>query len=227
MRARIAGIAGALALPLASTAAWTPPTAPQELSRGSEQALTAAEVCGPVLASESLDALYRDPREHLGVTLRTRLQLRGLREQWSSYLTRFGPGDYVAFEAWSDEQVLWEEAEFDEPRALLFVRKGSEAERALRGASLYARFEAVVRADQIFLNRPWIEAFEVTPLPESVNEGALLHASRAVNSMAAGHLNRAEDDLRRALLSNLPAPARQDLELRLAWIEAARKNAVE
>ncbi len=172
-------------------------------------------VVGPVVDVLRLEDLYAAPRAHLGNIARVRFQLRGLREEWEPYITRFGPQDYMAFDVWSDDQLLWEKAEFDEPLATLFLRRDCEAARTLRGAPKYARFEALLRVEQLFLGRPWIELFELRPLPEALNEGALLHATRGVRSLAERKWGRAEDDLRRALASNLPAPARADLEWRL------------
>ncbi len=184
-----------------------------------------AEPCGPVLPQLELEDLHAAPREHLGGLARVRFQLRGERVDWIPYLTRFGPEDYAAFDAWSDGQVLWEKEQFDAPIATLYVRRDSEVARTLRAASSYARFEASVRVEQLFLGRPWIELFEVVPLTEAVNDGALLHATRAVRAMALGQLDRAEGDFLRALASNLPALARGDLERRIDAIELLRTGA--
>ena len=159
----------------------------------------------------TLAPICAEPPSFLGRELRFRFQFESELATWNPYLTRFGSDDYRAMRVWSDEQMLWRREDWDAPLAVLFVRRGGDAAKALDHAPKYARFEVVGRVRQVFLGLPWIEIERAERLVPEIGEGALLHASRALQLMAAEHWQLAGEDLDRALIGNLPEPARAEL----------------
>lgn len=150
-------------------------------------------------------------REHLGRQVSFTLQVESLPEQWNPYLTRFGTDDYRAVVAWGDEQNLWDPEQYGAPAATLYVRRGGTADAALATPGRYARFAAVGVVRQVFLGRPWIELTRLEPLAQQFTEGSMIHAARGVELMAAGHWELAAQSFERALASDLPARAREEL----------------
>ncbi len=119
----------------------------------------------------------------------------------------------------------WAPEEYAHPAATLFVRRGSAADAALGSPGRYARFEAVGVVRQMFLGRPWIELTRLEPLSQQFTEGSMIHASRAVELMAAGHWGMAAESFERALASDLPARARTELdELRTLCLSRAPRT---
>jgi len=160
----------------------------------------------------SLHALHDDPAAWLGRTVRVVFQVHSAPQVWNPYLTRYGSGDWFALRVWSDEQALWNADEFEHPLAFLFVRRGTPTERVLAQARTYQRFEARVRVAQVFLGRPWVEVESAARLPVEVSEGAILHASRALQLLEGKEWALARDDLTRALTPAPPPRARRQLE---------------
>jgi hypothetical protein len=192
----------------------------QRMAANSRADLPAAEAVPTELASLAVHG-----REHLGREVRLTLQVESLPEQWNPYLTRFGRGEFRAVTAWGDEQDLWAPEEYAHPAATLFVRRGSAADAALGSPGRYARFEAVGVVRQMFLGRPWIELTRLEPLSQQFTEGSMIHASRAVELMAAGHWGMAAESFERALASDLPARARTELdELRTLCLSRAPRT---
>jgi len=182
---------------------------PREL-RGAPQGVSSAEELGTP-ATVPLETVLDKPAAWLGRTVRFTFQYHSAPESWNPYLTRFGTRDYVAAIAWCDDQILWDVDEFDNPRALLFARRGTEVGAALEGARVYGRYEAVGRVTQVFLDHPWIEIVHLERLPEEIGEGAILHATRALRSMDRGEWRLALQDITRAEASSLPPRARESL----------------
>jgi hypothetical protein len=170
----------------------------------------------PPLATEtptvSLGEVWKHPLDHLGKTMQVTFQVQALPATWNPYLTRFGPGDWVAVSVWGDDQFLWERAEFDRPLGLLFARRGTGMAQELAEAASYQRFSAEVVERQVFMGKPWIEIRSLKRHEQHLTEGSLLHASRAVTLMGAEQWELAKEDLARALATDLPVHARAELE---------------
>lgn len=156
--------------------------------------------------------LWDAPGKHLARELALRVQFRGWIEEWNPYLTRFGPGQYRAFDAWGETQFPWRPEEHDAPLARLFVRRGSAAEWALETAQRHDGLELQVAVRAAFACQPWVEVLGVRPLESSVPEGSILHASRALQLMERRVWGRAEEELERALAAPLFDEARAELE---------------
>ena len=155
--------------------------------------------------------LQRDFAGRIGQRVRFTFQFESAPRDWNPYLTRFGTREYSAAVGWGDGQLLWQPEEFANPTVLLFARRGSDASAVLEGGRTYTRYEVVGRVVQVFLGLPWIEVESAQRLPEETCEGAILHVTRALRFMANQQWNHALDDLARAEVSNLPAPAREEL----------------
>jgi hypothetical protein len=151
------------------------------------------------------------------------LQVSGTTPDWNPYLTRFGPGQWLGIEGWSDESFTWEKRVFANPYAQLFVRKGSKAEAVLRKAERFRRYEVHAVTRELFMGRPWIEIESVTLLETTVGEGSILHIGRAFSLLEDGRVGLAIDQLERAKAAPLPAHARVELERRI--IECHRLRA--
>lgn len=164
------------------------------------------------IARQELVRVAQRPLEFLGQELRTSIQVESQPADWNPFLTRFGTEDYRAVVAWGDTQRLWDADDFASPAAVLFVRRGTAAERVLAAAQRYARFDASGIVRQVLAGRPWIEITALVPLAEQFSEGSVIHASRGVELMAAEHWDLAGQSFERALASNLPIPAREALE---------------
>jgi hypothetical protein len=175
------------------------------------------ELCAALPAAEAapaaaLEAVFEEPRAWVGREFRGTFQLAALPESWNPYVTRFGTRDWVAAEVWGDGQFLWLEEEHARPLGLVFARRGSPAAAVLAGASPYRRYTARFGVRQVFLGRPWAEILEIAPEERAVDEGTILHASRALKLMTSGDWQLAREDLMRASAPLLPEHARAELE---------------
>jgi len=159
----------------------------------------------------ALEEVFDDPVAWLGLEARGTFQLQELPPSWNPYLTRFGTGDWVAARIWSDGQFLWRQEEFEHPLGLIFARADTPAALALAEARPYDRFEVRLRVDQVFRGLPWAEVVELVPLPRKVDEGSILHASRALHLMAGASWKLAISDLARATVPSLPVHALDEL----------------
>jgi hypothetical protein len=147
----------------------------------------------------------------LGKTVRLQLQFSSRVATWNPYMTRFGPGQFTACQAWTDEQFPWIKAEYDAPAARVFSRTGSAADWALENAKPGARFEMTGIVRETFLDLPWVEVVGVLPLPERISEGTSIHAAKACDLMKARSFGLAESELQQAITDDLPPLARTEL----------------
>jgi hypothetical protein len=173
-------------------------------------------------AEVALSELRADPPARLGQTVHLVLQLGDAVPTFNPYVTRFGPGDFLCFRAWSDEQFLWERAAFDDPAPYVFARRGSVAAAILAGGRPYARFEVVASVREVFLGEPWIEVLSAERLAEEVSEGAILHAVRGLELLREKNGALAAGQLERAKAGFLPAHARAELDRLIATCPVKR-----
>lgn len=173
------------------------------------------------LPSVELRGAYERPTEHLGDTVRFCVQIDEVIDAWEPYHTRFGPERYRAYRVWSDDQRLWDAKEFHTPLGRLFVERGSAADRSLARAARFQRFVIHGTVRQALLGQPWIEVEHAFRSAETVGEGTLLHAARAVQWLEKGALEMARQELQRALAPRLPQAVRDDLEALLAQTSPA------
>ena len=159
----------------------------------------------------SLQRVCGDPLAYLGRDVRLRFQVSQELGHWNPYLTRFGPADYRALSAWSDEQILWDKSTWDQPAATLFVHRGRVADLTLERTTRYARYEATAKVAQVFLGRPWIEITSVQRIGDEIGEGSILHASKALEHMGEKRWQLALENLDRAAVGEMPSAARDEL----------------
>lgn len=157
------------------------------------------------------EALWDDPGAHLGGEVRFAVQHANWIDAWNPLATRFGAGDYRAWSAWSDAQLLWRPEDYSAPAVRLFVRRGGAAEWALEGLERYRRFEIVGKVTAVLGDVPWIEVVGVRPLTRHMNDGSLVHAERALGAYGRREWKRAIAELDRALAAPVPPPAKAEL----------------
>lgn len=162
----------------------------------------------PLVAASTV---WEMPGAHVGNEVRFVVQHASWIEAWNPLTTRFGDGDYKAWSAWADEQLLWIPREYEQPLVRLFVRRGGAAEWALEGLELYRRFEVVGEVKAVLEGQPWIEVVGVRPLTEQIGDGSLVHAGRGFDAWERGEWGRAVGEFDRALASPLPPIAREEL----------------
>jgi hypothetical protein len=155
--------------------------------------------------------VWERPGAHVGNKVRFAVQHASWIEAWNPLTTRFGHGDYKAWSAWSDEQLLWVTDEYNAPLVRLFVRRGGAAEWALEGLETYQRFEVVGEVKAVLEGMPWIEVLGVRPLTEQIGDGSLVHAGRGFEAWERGEWERAVGEFDRALAAPLPPIAREEL----------------
>lgn len=155
----------------------------------------------------TLVELRTSPGKRLGEEVEFTLQFRELGESWNPYLSRFEPTRWLGLSAWPDEVFLWDAASFDAPATRLFVRRGSELETFLRAARPFQRLRATALVREQFLGEPWLELTALTPLPEIVGEGTLLHVTRARELLFEGAFDLALEQYERARRAPLPPHA--------------------
>lgn len=157
------------------------------------------------------DLLAR-PQRHLGTRIRVDVQWDGHEAHWRPYVSRFAPSEFSCLRAWADEAYLWREAEHERPFRHLYARRGGAYERLLATAPRYKRWRLELEVREVLLGQPWMEIVGAVPLPDSVGEGALIHAARADELARQEQWEFARSNYERALAGLLPAHQRAELE---------------
>jgi hypothetical protein len=165
-----------------------------------------------VLPMATLTALQRDGLRWLGRRARVVVQFNRSLDQWDPWISRFHPGPWLRLSAWGDEQFLWQHDVWQQPWSELYVRRDGPAAAVLAGATLTRRYELEIDVREHLYGSARIEVLSATPLLESVGEGAVLHASRAMTLLEDGNRHFAKAEFERALAGLLPAHARVELE---------------
>lgn len=148
------------------------------------------------------------------------LQFHSIEHDWEPYCMPFSERTHLAVRAWSDCQLPWVRAEYDNPRARYFVRRGTFAERLFARVAPHERILVVGRVCAQFLGQPWIEVIAACPAREQIPLGTVLHVSRAIDLLQRKAERLAIEQFKRALAAPLPTHAREAL-LRLM---PAREN---
>lgn len=133
--------------------------------------------------------------------------------------TGFDPAVWQRFPCWSSAQRPWRADHFADPAPYLFARRGSTAALLLESGGLHRAFELVGTVRAVRLGEPWIAVESARPLPESIGAGAVLHASRGFELLAAGQRRLALAELERALAAPLPEQPKAELERLIAGLE--------
>lgn len=212
-----------LSAPLIATLLVAEPANPADgsgLAAGSPVEASAT-LAVPLLPTVAIDALLQKPELELGITHRAYAQFHGQRDDWEPFLTRFHADDYRCVTLWSDEQWLWIEEEYESPAIELFVRRGTDVDRALRDAKPHDRFRMAITVREMHAGRAWIEVTEAVPTRVQVPEGTVLHAIRAMEMIEREGWPLAVSELERALRPELPGPVRRELETLLELSRSA------
>jgi hypothetical protein len=156
--------------------------------------------------------LQRDAARHMGRVRRVIVQFHELQEQWNPFLTRFGPSDYFALGAWSDEQRPWRRAEWEAPAVRAFMQRGTLLAAYLRAGRPHQRFMLTVVVREHCAGRLWAEVLDASRLAEEIPEGTILHAARGLGMIEKHAFELAASEFERALAAPLPDAARRELE---------------
>ncbi len=161
------------------------------------------------------DELWGDPSAYVGQLLKLDVQFGAELKSWNPLLTRFGPGDYRGFQAWSEDQYLWHKSEFGNPAVRVYAKRGGAAEWALQDAQRFARFELLCRVQSNFAGLPWVEVLAVKPKIRSLQPGCMNHAVRGLEFVEKELWKAALDEFERADSDGIPKRAHEEL-VRLA-----------
>lgn len=164
--------------------------------------------------------LVEAPEAHLARPVRLFLQFHSVERDQECYQTRFAPERWLALRAWTDEQQLWDPAEYDRPEALVFVRRGGRLARLVGRLAPHDRLAIAGVVRTAHLGRPWFEVRGFQRARRTVPEGTVLHASKALELMERKAWELAAEQLERALAAPLPAPAAAELRTFVARCEA-------
>jgi len=151
------------------------------------------------------------PASLVGREVQLVFQFHSLEETWNPFVTRFAPRRWLAVRGWADEQLPWVEADYGHRPVRVFVARGTFLEDFFRLGQRHERIAATCVVREVFAGRPWIEVLAAEATPESIPEGTVLHAERALEVEAHGAWGLALGELERALAAPLPAHARREL----------------
>lgn len=177
-----------------------------------------ADAGPPLVAWEDLQT---KPLHWVGRRVRLRIQHHSRPATWNPYVTRFGPRQFSAVQAWTDDQLPWIKAQYDAPAVRVFARRGSAAEHVFAQAAVHQRFEIVGVVRELFLDLPWIEVASARALENGISEAAVIHASRAIQLVDDGLFALADLELEQVLAAPLPPHAQADIEERRKAVRAA------
>lgn len=216
--ALVCGLAVASGATRAATASLSPASSgpgalPTTASHAQDRPAPVVEPSpAPEPALLRLGDLLARPQRHLGTRIRIDLQWDGIEPHWKPYVSRFAPSEFACLRAWADEAHLWREAEHERPFRRLYARRGGAFERLLATSPRYKRWRLELEVREVLLGQPWMEIVGAVPLPDSVGEGALIHAARADELAHEGRWELARSNYERALAGLLPAHQRAELE---------------
>lgn len=195
---------------------------PQDTRQASYSPRAAAASAPPALP-EPVPAheLLARPGDFVGELVSLEVQFESEFEGWNPMLTRFSPGAFRGFKAWSDEQYLWNADEFRAPLVEVYAQRGGAAEWALADAKPFARFELLCRVQSNFAGKPWVEVLAVKPRFRQMQEGSLIHAVRAMEFVNKHLWKAALGEFERADSPGLPKRAHNELQ---RLIELCRKR---
>ena len=108
-----------------------------------------------------LATLIDAPEAWLGVPVRFDLVLAEADVLFQPWFSSFGPRDFGAISAWSDNAPLWEPAAHAGAFGYLFLDRSAPAWGALRHGATYERFACLAVVREVHLGQPWIELVEV------------------------------------------------------------------
>lgn len=199
----------AAALSLVPTDVGT--TAPQALPPASVRERWWEPAAAPTPPLVELSKLRSEGLRWLGRRVRVVVQLDARVETWDAWVSHFHPAAWTRLSVWADEQFLWRREEWEQPWSHLYARSDTPAAALLSNAGRFRRFELEVDVREHLLGEARLEVLRATPLSESVGEGAILHASRAMDLLDRGLAALAKAEFERAQAGRLPEHARAEL----------------
>lgn len=159
-----------------------------------------------------LGVVYDHPAEAVGQELSFYVQFDGLQEDWNAFGTEFAPSSHLRATVWSDNQRLWDRLDFNNPLGEVYIRTNTRAAQRLLGVQRFQRLLCVGTVRNLRCGKPWIEVTHMYVARQSVSEGSLLHAIRAVDLHSRKAFTLARDEYARAITANLPKAVRSELQ---------------
>ncbi|MFT5050278.1 MAG: hypothetical protein ACI8QZ_001679 [Chlamydiales bacterium] len=188
---------------------------------GAVGALPAASV-EPELGTVAYELLAEQPGSYLGRELRLVMQFHSLEESWNPFLTRFSPTEFIAARGWTDAQLPWVRSEFERTPVRVFASRRADVLTRFFGlGQRHERIALTCVVREVFAGQPWIEVLAAEVLQESIPEGSVLHAIRALDFEQKRAFGLALGELERARAAPLPKHA----TLALAEIEERCRRA--
>jgi hypothetical protein len=121
-----------------------------------------------------LEDLLQAPDRLRGQTVSFVLQFGRASRVGNPYHTRFEDDWYQNFTGWGDQAPLWRRDAYQNPFTRMFVRRGTEAARALTDAREYSRWRIVGEVADVVRGQPWIEVRAVSRLDRYLTEPCLV-----------------------------------------------------
>ena len=199
------------ALPLASSVLLAALAVCASGQSGSVVSVQQAAVPVPLPLVE-FDQLVAKPDQYVGQEVRVQLQFHSLVFDWNPFMTRFAPTQYIGVDAWTDQQRLWDQADYEAPGARVFVDSFDPIIGVLLRAERQARIEVVCVVREFLAGEVWTEVTDIKLLPEYLPEGGLMHTIRARAFMQHSSWALAQGEFERALLAPVPSHVRRILE---------------
>lgn len=167
-----------------------------------------------------LAALRASPSRYAGRRVLLRVQ-RGpaVSAPHPALETGFDPAIWQRFPCWSSAQRPWRSDHFADPAPYLFARRGSAAALLLESGGMHRAFELIGTVRAVRLGEPWLAVESARPLPETIGAGAVLHASRGFELLAAGQRRLALAEFERAIAAPLPEQPKAELQALIAGLE--------
>lgn len=172
----------------------------------------------------TLAQVQERPERYLGKEIQLVLQVKGQRESWEGFTTRFQDSGYVSLAVWSDEELLWVKGDFARSFRHLFVSRKNPWSGCLVRLKTHDRILVNCVVREHLVGQPWIEVSRVLRLREFIPEGTILHAIRAAKCIDRNALRLAAGELARALAAPLPPRQRSVLAAVLADCQEIRER---
>lgn len=171
---------------------------------------------GPVVVrpprATTLTELRQHPGKWLGEPVRFVVQFKEAVEDWPCFVSRFGPHEWLAIEAWPDERFTWDADVWEDSARTFFVPRGGALESLVQAARPHGRYEITGEVRETLLGEPWIAVERLERLDGEVGQGTILHVGRARELVIEGQYELAIDQFQRAKAAPLPPHARAAIE---------------
>ncbi len=152
----------------------------------------------------TLDDIRQHPDAYKSVWVQFPVQFCSIGRVSNPFFTQFVPSQFANFYAWSAEQPIWREKEYDDVFGTLFISKENEQLNDIYDLGLYQRINVTGVVRNVFQSKPWIEVISFEPMPGAVDTPTLAHMFRGESHMQRRQWNRAISELSLASAGDVP-----------------------